>query len=115
MSQDSKDIRHTTESIDETPEGFPICQWCGGAITAKSDLVVAAEETGVPSQIAPVGYTAPRTFTTFHRDCHTEAAEDLYPPETLESPTLWTPINVAIIGVTLVVILVVVVVAVLPQ
>lgn len=106
-------MRHTTASIDETPDGFPICQWCGGAVTAKDDLVLAAEETGVPTQIAPIGYTAPRTFTAYHRDCHAEFSDEPQIQPTAVKPTLWTPANAAIVGVTILVILIVLVFAVL--
>ena len=107
--------RHTTESIDETPDGFPICQWCGGAITHKDDLVLAAEETGVPTQIAPVGYTAPRSFTAFHRDCHAESTEQPLDADELTPATFWTPVNLGIIGLTVLVILVVLFVAIFAQ
>ena len=94
-------------SIDETAEGFPICQWCGGAITSKDELVVAADETGAPAQIAPVGYTAPRTFAAFHRNCHPEFAEVPPSQQAPESLGFWTPINIAIIVATVLLVLVV--------
>ncbi len=102
--------------VDRTAEGFPICQWCGGAITAKDDLVVAENETGVPARIAPVGYTAPRTFGAYHRDCHAEAAEEGFgePPPT-GTGTFWTPVNVAIVCASLLLILIVLLVAVFPR
>ena len=115
MSQGSEETRRKTDSTDETPEGFPICHWCGGAITRKNDLVVAADETGAPPQIAPVGYTAPRTFATYHRSCHPDFVEEEHSEQAAVAPTLWTPENIAIIGVTVCVILVVLVFAFLPQ
>lgn len=103
-------------NIDETPEGFPICSWCGGPITEKDDLTVAADETGVPARIAPVGYTAPRSFSTYHRDCHLEATGE-YPPELSadDDPGFWTPANLFVVGVALVVVLVVLYFALFPQ
>ena len=102
--------------VDSTPEGFPICQWCGGAITAKDDLVVAENETGVPARIAPVGYTAPRTFGAFHRDCHLEFTEEPpSEPHGSDAGTFWTPVNVAIVAAGVIVILIVLLVAVLPR
>ncbi len=101
--------------IDESPEGFPVCQWCGGAITEKEDLVVAADETGAPTRIAPVGYTAPRTFATYHRECHFEASGEFPDVQTEEASPFWTPVNTAIVGVTLVVVLVVLYFALFPQ
>ena len=115
MSRDSEETRRKTDSTDETPDGFPICQWCGGAITKKDDLVVAAQETGAPPQIAPVGYTAPRTFATYHRSCHPDFVEEEHSEQASVAPTLWTPENIAIIGVTVCVILIVLVFAFLPQ
>lgn len=101
--------------IDETPEGFPICRWCGGAITEKDDLMVASDETGAPARIAPIGYTAPRTFSTYHRDCHLEATGE-YPPEhPANATTFWTPANLFVVGVALVVVLVVLYFALFPK
>lgn len=100
---------------DETAEGFPICQWCGSAITAKDDLVVAVDETGAPAHIAPVGYTAPRTYATFHRDCHPESAEDLRTRRTAGAKDFWNPVNVAVIVVSAVLILIVLYFALVPQ
>lgn len=101
--------------IEETPEGFPVCQWCGGAITEKEDLVVAADETGVPTRIAPVGYTAPRSFATYHRDCHLEATGESPSEETADATGFWTPANLFVIGVAVVVVLVVLYFALFPQ
>jgi len=101
--------------IDETPEGFPVCQWCGGAITEKEDLVVAADETGAPARIAPVGYTAPRSFSTYHRDCHLEATGEVPSAETAEATGFWTPVNLFVIGVAVAVVLVVLYFALFPQ
>ncbi len=115
MSQNTDETRHTTESIDETPDGYPICQWCGGAITHKDDLVVAAEETGVPTRIAPVGYTAPRSFTAFHRDCHAEATDEPLEVAAPTAATFWTPVNVGILALTALVILIVLYVAIFAQ
>ncbi len=107
---------HPAGPVDRTAEGFPICQWCGGAITAKDDLVVAANETGAPAQIAPVGYTAPRTFGAYHRDCHAEAAEESFSePPPSGTTTFWTPVNVAIVGASVVLIIIVLLVAVFPR
>ncbi len=127
MSSDSTQIPPEEESqrrredapqagsfIDETAEGFPICQWCGGAITSKAELVVAADETGAPAQIAPVGYTAPRTFAAFHRDCHAEFAEEPPSREEPDTTEFWTPVNVAIIVATVLLVLVVLFFAILP-
>lgn len=115
MSQDKEDTRHTVGSIDETADGYPICQWCGGAITVKDDLVLAAEETGVPTQIAPIGYTAPRTFTAYHRECHAEFSDEPQIQPASAKPTLQTPENAAILGVTILIILIVLVFVVLPR
>ena len=101
--------------IDETPEGFPVCQWCGGAIIEKEDLVVAADETGAPARIAPVGYTAPRSFSTYHRDCHLEATGESPSEETADATGFWTPVNLFVIGVAVVVVLVVLYFALFPQ
>lgn len=101
--------------IDETPEGYPICQWCGSAITEKEDLVVASDETGAPTRIAPVGYTAPRTFASYHRDCHIESSGELAPEQVADAQGFWTSTNVAVIGVALVVVLVVLFFALFPQ
>lgn len=101
--------------IDESSEGFPVCQWCGGTITEKEDLVVASDETGAPTRIAPVGYTAPRTFATYHRECHFEATGELPAEEIADASQFWTPVNTAIVGVTLVVVLVVLYFALFPQ
>ena len=101
--------------IDESPEGFPVCQWCGGAITEKEDLVVASNETGAPTRIAPVGYTAPRTFAMYHRECHLEATGEPPAEQTAEASQFWTPINTAIVGVTVFVVLVVLYFALFPQ
>ena len=101
--------------IDENPEGLPVCQWCGGAITEREDLVVAADETGAPTRIAPVGYTAPRTFATYHRECHFEATGEFPVEETANASQFWTPVNSAIVGAALVVVLVVLYFALFPQ
>lgn len=102
-------------SVDESPEGFPVCQWCGGAITEKEDLVVAADETGVPTRIAPVGYTAPRSFATYHQECHFEATGEFPAEQTENASQFWTPVNTAIVGAALVVVLVVLYFALFPQ
>ena len=111
--QDGTD--RTGGPIDESPEGFPVCQWCGGAITEKEDLVVASNETGAPTRIAPVGYTAPRTFAPYHRECHFEATGELPDEQEADASQFWTPVNTAIVGVTLVVVLVVLYFALFPQ
>ena len=100
---------------DETAEGYPICQWCGSAITAKDDLVVAVDETGAPAHIAPVGYTAPRTYATFHRDCHPESAADLRARRTAGAKEFWNPVNVAVVVVSAALILIVLFFALIPQ
>ena len=107
---------HPAGSVDHTVEGYPICQWCGGAITAKDDLVVAANETGAPAQIAPVGYTAPRTFGAYHRACQVEAADESFSePSPAGDETFWTPVNIAIVGASALLILVVMLVALFPR
>ena len=102
-------------TIGETPEGFPICQWCGGAITEKDDLVVAVDDMGAPSQIAPVGYTAPRTYAAFHRECHSEFSEEPSPEQDADAGGFWSPVNLLIVGVSVIAILIVLAFAVLPQ
>ena len=113
--QQGDDAPQTSGSFAETAEGFPICQWCGGAITEKADLVVAVDETGTATQIAPVGYTAPRTYAAFHRDCHAEFAEEAPSRPAADEGGFWTPINVAIVGAGALLILVVLYFALFPQ
>ena len=108
-------VDQVEDPIDESAEGFPVCQWCGGAITEKEDLVVASDETGAPTRIAPVGYTAPRTFATYHRECHYEATGEFPNEQAAEASQFWTPVNTAIVGVTLVLVLVVLYFALFPQ
>ncbi|MCY4437807.1 MAG: hypothetical protein OXE05_10790 [Chloroflexi bacterium] len=109
------DALEAASTIDETPEGFPICQWCGGAITEKEDLVVAVDDMGAPTQIAPVGYTAPRTYAAFHRECHIEFSEEPPPEQDADTAGFWTPVNLLIVGVSVIAILIVLAFAVLPQ
>lgn len=77
--------------------------------------MVASDETGAPTRIAPVGYTAPRTFAAFHRDCHLEATGEPPPEETADATGFWTPVNLFVIGAAAVVILVVLYFALFPQ
>ncbi len=113
--QQQDDAAGAEGAIDETPEGFPVCQWCGGAITKKDDLVVAVNETGAPTQIAPVGYTAPRTYAAFHRDCHSEFSEEPGLERDADTAGFWTPVNLLIVGVSVIAILVVLAFAIFPQ